>query len=126
MGTTLPEKISSTKHPLTRIIYAAESVNEDRPMVKAYRRDVTRNGGRSGEHVLTLKGPPNSYILGGGDRVFETDDKGQIIRDITPSRYNVRVKNTDPQGIVHESMDKTHRTPTLQDIEVLRNMGIIK
>lgn len=95
-------------------------------MAKAYRRDLTLNGGRSGEQVLTLKGPPNSYVLGGGDRVFETDSQGKIIRDITPLRYNIRARNTDPQGLVHEFMDKTHRSPRPQDIEVLRNMGIIK
>lgn len=96
-------------------------------MAKAYRRDVTRTGGRSGEDVTKLTGlPPNSYILGGGDRVFETDDHGKVIRDITPQRYNVRSKNTDPQGFVHEFMDKTHRQPTPEDIEILRKMGVIK
>ena len=95
-------------------------------MAKAYRPEIVLNGGRSGELVTKLKGPPNSYVRGGGDRVFETDENGQVIRDITPLRYNVRVKNTDPQGFVHESMDKTHRTPTPQDIEILRKMGIIK
>lgn len=85
---------------------------------KSYKPEVVLNGGRSGEYVLTLTGPPNSYVRGGGDRVFETDAQGQIIRDITPLRYNTRKKNTDPQGIVHEFMDKTHHPPTPQDIEV--------
>jgi hypothetical protein len=95
-------------------------------MAKTYKRDVTLNGGRSGEDVIKLIGPPNSYVLGGGDRVFETDAQGRVIRDITPLRYNIRAQNKDLQGFVHEFMDKTHRKPTPQDIEILRNMGIVK
>ncbi len=95
-------------------------------MAKAYRRDVTLNGGRSGEEVIRLIGPPNSYVLGGGDRVFETDGQGRVVRDITPLRYNIRCQNTDPLGVVRELMDKTHRKPTPEDYEVLRKMGVVK
>ena len=95
-------------------------------MAKTYRRDVTLSGGRPGNEVIGLVGPPNSYVLGGGDRVFETNAEGKVIRDITPQRYNVRSQNTDPQGFVHEFMDKTHRKPTPQDMEILRKMGVIR
>ena len=44
------------------------------------------SGGRSGENVKNLTGKPNSAIPSTGDRIFVTNDKGQVIRDITPDR----------------------------------------
>ncbi len=76
--------------------------------------------------MIKLTGPPNSYVLGGGDRVFETDAQGQVVRDITPLRYNIRSQNTDPLGMVRAFMDKTHRKLTPEDYEILRRMGVIK
>jgi len=50
------------------------------------RRDVSLSGGRSGERVKDLVGPPKSAVRGGGDRAFFTNDKGQVILDVTRDR----------------------------------------
>jgi len=44
------------------------------------------SGGRSGSNVKNLTGPPNSAIKGSDGRVFVTNDKGQVILDITKDR----------------------------------------
>ncbi len=44
------------------------------------------SGGRSGSQVKNLTGPPNSLIKGSKGRVYVTDDKGQVILDITKDR----------------------------------------
>jgi RHS repeat-associated protein len=47
--------------------------------------NITLSGGRSGQLVKSLVGPPNSVIRGNG-RVFFTNGKGQVVRDITYDR----------------------------------------
>jgi RHS repeat-associated protein len=47
--------------------------------------NITLSGGRSGQLVKSLVGPPNSVIKGNG-RVFFTNGKGQVVRDITYDR----------------------------------------
>jgi RHS repeat-associated protein len=49
-------------------------------------RDVVLRGGRGGENVKDLVGPPNSVVRGGGERAFVTNDKGQVVLDITRGR----------------------------------------
>jgi hypothetical protein len=56
------------------------------------RGDIALSGGRSGQNVKNLVGPPNSAVRGGGDRIFITNDKGQVILDITRDR----VKSVTP------------------------------
>ena len=49
-------------------------------------RDVILRGGRGGQNVKNLVGPPNSVVRGGGERAFVTNDKGQVVLDITRDR----------------------------------------
>jgi hypothetical protein len=50
------------------------------------RPDIILSGGRSGQLVKDLIGPPNSVVRGGGARAFITNEQGQVILDITASR----------------------------------------
>lgn len=52
------------------------------------RTDVTLpEGGRSGQRVKNLTGPPNSAARGaGGNRVYITDSEGRVVKDITRNR----------------------------------------
>jgi len=50
------------------------------------RPDVRLKGGRSGQNVKNLVGPPNSVVRGGGSRVFITNERGEVILDITRDR----------------------------------------
>ena len=50
------------------------------------RTDIILKGGRSGQLVKTLTGPPNSVVKGGQGRIFITDDAGKVIWDITKDR----------------------------------------
>ncbi|GAA5533981.1 hypothetical protein Dalu01_02389 [Deinococcus aluminii] len=52
------------------------------------RKDVVLpGGGRGGEKVKNLTGPPNSAVRGaGGNRVYVTDSQGRVIKDITRDR----------------------------------------
>jgi hypothetical protein len=52
----------------------------------ALRPDVVLSGGRSGELVKTLIGPPNSVVRGGGARALVTNEQGQVVLDITAER----------------------------------------
>lgn len=45
--------------------------------------DIELSGGRYGQLVKTLKGPPNSAVRGGPGRVFVTNRTGEVILDIT-------------------------------------------
>ena len=58
--------------------------------VRRYRRaarpDVRLSGGRSGQGVKNLVGPPNSAVKGGGERIFVTNGEGEIVLDITRDR----------------------------------------
>src|SRR5690348_6955552 len=44
------------------------------------------SGGRSGGDVKDLTGPPNSAISGQGDRIYITDENGNVVVDVTPDR----------------------------------------
>jgi hypothetical protein len=59
-----------------------------RPDLKvALRPDISLSGGRSGEKVKFLKGPPNSAVKSvAAGRVFVTNAVGQVILDITAER----------------------------------------
>ncbi len=91
---------------------------------KHFRPDIVKSGGRSGENVVHLQGPPNSYIRGEGNHVFETDEAGWIIRDIDPERVKVREANTAPNGQVFYRMVKLEGRPGADDVAILRGMGI--
>jgi len=65
---------------------------------KTNRPDVVRSGGRRGEKVVGIKGPPNSVIRGnptrgGGNRAFETDGSGRVVREVTRDRVKVRIND---------------------------------
>jgi RHS repeat-associated protein len=77
------------------------------------RPDVALSGGRSGELVKDLTGPPNSVVRGSGQRAFVTNDKGQVILDITKER----VKPVQPgQGFGPK------RTPTADELDMLQKV----
>jgi hypothetical protein len=95
-------------------------------MAKEFKPNVTLNGGASGEHVRSLKGPANSYVRGGGDRVFETDAQGKVIRDIAPQRVKLRKQHKNPAGEVFEEMEKVPGSVSAADLEILRKMGVLK
>jgi len=81
-----------------------------RPTQVSARPDVTLSGGRSGQFVKNLKGPPNSAVRGGGDRAFVTNDNGEVILDITRDR----VKPVTPgQGFGPK------RAPTDDELDLL-------
>jgi RHS repeat-associated protein len=75
------------------------------------RPDIVLSGGRSGEKTKDLTGPANSAVRGGGERVFVTNDKGQVILDVTGSRVKVV---TPGQGA------GAKRPPTAQELELLK------
>jgi len=56
------------------------------PRRVALRSDVVLSGGRSGQNVKNLVGPPNSAVRGCGQRIFITNDKGEVILDMTRDR----------------------------------------
>jgi hypothetical protein len=77
-----------------------------RPDLKvALRPDISLSGGRSGEKVKFLKGPPHSALKSVVEgRVFVTNAVGQVVLDITAER----VKQVIPQvGFVGEKRDST-------------------
>ena len=73
-------------------------------------RNITLSGGRSGQKVKTLIGPPNSAIKGNGNRVFITDKNGHVILDITTKRTKTVVPGV---GLGPK------RLPTEQEIKIL-------
>jgi RHS repeat-associated protein len=50
------------------------------------RSDIVLKGGRGGQRVKNLTGPPNSVVKGGEGRIFITDETGNVIWDITKNR----------------------------------------
>jgi hypothetical protein len=73
------------------------------------------SGGRSGQNVPVLTGPPNSAIPGGGnDRIFITDDNGNVVVDVTRDRAKPVMPG---QGFGPK------RPPTSQEIDLLDKMG---
>jgi hypothetical protein len=95
-------------------------------MAKQFKPEVVLHGGASGELVRSLKGPSNSYVKGGGDRVFETDAQGKIIRDITPQRVKVRKQHKGPNNEIFEEMEKVPGAVSAADLAILRKMGVLK
>ena len=63
-------------------------------------------GGRNGDGVTAIRTKPNSFVRGGGDHVFETDQHGKVIRDIDPERVKARERHQSPAGQVFEKMEK--------------------
>jgi hypothetical protein len=95
-------------------------------MPKQFKPDVTLHGGPAGELVRSLKGPSNSYVKGGGDRVFETDAQGKVIRDITPQRVKMRKQHKGPDNQIFEEMEKVPGSVSAADLAILRKMGVLK
>jgi RHS repeat-associated protein len=71
-------------------------------------------GGRAGENVKNLTGPPNSAIPSvSGDRIWITNEKGEVILDIQSGRAKSVVPG---QGFAGE------RPPTSQELELLKKV----
>lgn len=98
---------------------AARSVQKAAPAVArgldtlTVRPDIVLSGGRSGQRVKNLTGPANSVLRGGTDRAFVTNDKGQVILDITKNR----VKPVTPG---HGFGPK--RAPTQEELDILQKV----
>jgi YD repeat-containing protein len=77
------------------------------------RTDITLSGGRSGQNVKNLMAPENSIVRGTGGRVYVTNDKGQVILDITVER----VKPVEPgKGFGPK------RPPTIEELRWIERM----
>lgn len=99
--------VYGTVRGLTRL---ARGAREDPTL----RPDVKVSGGRSGQDVKTTTGPPKSVVRGSDGRIYQTNDKGQIIKDITKDR----VKPVTPgQGFGPK------RPPTAQELSWLEKMA---
>lgn len=79
----------------------------------ALRPDISLSGGRSGEKVKFLKGPPNIALKSEAKgRVFVTNAVGQVVLDITAER----VKQVKPNvGFAGEKRDLT-----AEELDLLR------
>jgi hypothetical protein len=95
-------------------------------MSKQYRPEIVLTGGRSGEFVVGLKGPPNCYVRGGDDRVFETDAQGKVVREISLDRVKSRHENASPSGSVFATMKKSTDPLSAEDLAILRRMGVLR
>jgi hypothetical protein len=95
-------------------------------MPKDFKPEVVLTGGSAGQFVRSLKGPPNSYVRGQADHVFETDAHGKIIRDISPQRVKVRRQHRSPSGLVFEEMEKADHPVGAEEVVILRRMGVLK
>jgi hypothetical protein len=91
------------------------SVENNKALVVELRPDVSLSGGgRSGEKVKQLTGPPNSAVRSiAPGRVFVTDAKGQVVLDITIER----VKPVQPQIGFGEK-----RPPTGIELSLIANL----
>jgi hypothetical protein len=94
-------------------------------MPKEYLPKLIVPGGRNGSEVTSIRTKPNSFVRGAGDRVFETDQDGKVIRDIDKDRIKVREEHRNGAGKIFERMEKTG-PPSSEDLEILRRMGILK
>jgi RHS repeat-associated protein len=71
-----------------------------------------QSGGRSGENVKDIVGPPNSAIPSrSGDRVWITDDKGQVVLDVTGGRTK--------EVVPGQGFGKVERPPTSEELDLL-------
>jgi hypothetical protein len=76
------------------------------------RGDISLSGGRSGENVKFLTGPPNSAVRSTAQgRIFITNSKGQVIFDITVER----VKPVRPQAGFDDK-----RPPTQMELNLIQ------
>ena len=74
------------------------------------RSDILKYGGRSGNKVKFMTGPPNSAFKGSNGRMYITNSKGQVIWDIS----NERAKPVIPgKGFVRK------QTPTSYQLKLL-------
>ena len=94
-------------------------------MAKEYLPNLLVPGGRNGDGVTAIRTKHNSFVRGGGDHVFETDQDGKVIRDIDPNRVKARERHHSPAGQVFEKMEKTGST-SADDLEILRRMRVLK
>ena len=77
------------------------------------RNDIALSGGRSGQNVKNLTGPPNSAVRGADGRIYVTNGNGQVIFDITRDR----VKPVTPgQGFGPK------RPPTPDELELINKI----
>ena len=80
-------------------------------------------GGRNGAGVTSVRTEPNAFVRGAGERVFETDQEGKVIRDIDKNRIKLREIHRNEAGQTFEKMEKAG-PPTSEDLEILRRMGL--
>ena len=67
--------------------------------------DLVLSGGRGGSRVKNLAGPPNSVIRGSQGRIYITNDRGQVVWDVTAAR----AKKVQPgEGFVRNAQGHTH------------------
>jgi hypothetical protein len=96
------------------------------PKPKALLPNYVVPGRRDGKDVLRILGPPNSYVRGGKDNVFELDDRGLVARQFSPERVKLREQHTNPKtGQVHEKWSEKVAV-SKADLDILRKMGVIK
>ena len=99
---------------------ATKKAAEQATRGKILRPETVRSGGRGGQRVLDIEGPPNSIIRGqptrsGGPRAFETDEAGRVVREITPDR--VKIRQIDPKT-GREFFEKSG-PPSADDLRIL-------
>jgi len=93
---------------------ASSSIGSRGSRSLSLRRDITLSGGRSGQNVKNLTGPPNSAVKGSAGRVYITNDKGQVILDVT----SARAKQVTP-GV---GFGKAERPPTPQELDIINRL----
>jgi predicted oxidoreductase (fatty acid repression mutant protein) len=74
-------------------------------------KNVTLSGGRSGQYVKNLSGPPNSILKGSKRRIYITSAKGEVIWDITAERAKQVIPG---KGFLKKTK------PTKQQLELLK------
>jgi hypothetical protein len=89
-----------------------------------YKLPAKKGGGRGGGDVLRVLGPPNSYIRGGGANIFETDDRGLVVRQFTSERIKTRAQNTDPKtGQVYEFWSEKDFNVGRAELDIIKKLG---
>ena len=84
------------------------------------RSDVQLFGGRSGELVKNLVGPEQSVVKGGQKgTIFITNDKGQVIIDITKDRVKYIIPG---KGFDKTIGNKGKINPTNEHLELINNV----
>jgi len=82
------EQMASATRRSPRFIQNELEEAAEVPSAPAVNKDISLpSGGRSGQKVKFLTGPPNSAVKGAGKgRVFVTNSKGEVVLDITAER----------------------------------------